>query len=275
MMQQVFRIPEGGGYLSLAGKENAGLRHMALDVLRLKAGETWTGATGGEELALITQSGKCSVKVEGKHSADFPSVGGRANMFSGAPGAVYVPCQSNYQVTGTTDVEISVFKAYSDLALPPYQVSADDLKAASVGAANWRRDVRLIFPPGTGKTGRLIVGETINPPGNWSGFPPHKHDTSDEQEYPLEEIYLFKTMPSEGYGVQLIYGGAEGSAAHMLNNNDVAVFRSGYHPCVASPGVQLGFTWALAGADRIYKVSIDPRYRWLSAAEALLKELGR
>ncbi len=272
-MQQVFKVAAGGGYIKCVDRENAGLQHVALDVLRLKAGESWSGESDEEEIGLVTLSGSCAVYIAGQHAVEWPNLGGRPNPFAGAPGAAYIPRDTSYRVAGETDVELAVFKAKCDVRREPFALKPGDLAAGSVGAANWRRDVRLIFPPGSARTGRLIIGETINPPGNWSGFPPHKHDKVAADEYPLEEVYFFKTQPVEGYGVQLIYGGEEGDRAHIIGNDDVAVFRSGYHPLVAAPGVQVYFIWALAGNERIYKVSIDPRYRWLSHAEAILREV--
>ena len=271
-MQQVFRIPAGTGYVAGAGPSNAGLKHLAVDVLRLQAGESWSGSSGSEEIVLVTLSGRCTVRIEGPHAIEWTGVGGRANVFVGLPAAVYVPRCTGYGVIADTAIELALFRAPCKADLTPVLVRPQEVTVASVGAANWRRDVRLIFGPGAGKTSRLIVGETLNPPGNWSGFPPHKHDQHKSDEFPLEEVYLFKALPSDGYGVQLIYGGTEGDTAHLVGDNDAAVFRAGYHPTVSSPGVQLCYTWALAGDDRVYQVYVDPRYRWLTAAEAILRE---
>lgn len=272
-MERVVRIPDGGGYLKGVGKEN-GLNFVTMDMLRLKDGQTWSGQAIEEETVLVTLGGRCAVKVEGAHPVEWTTVGGRPNMFAGVPGVAYIPRRTPYTVTGTGDVEVVVFTSPCDADLEPRLVPSDELKPNSVGGYNWRRDVKMLFSPGTGKTSRLIVGETINPPGNWSGFPPHKHDVEAPDEFPLEEVYVFKTMPSDGIGVQLIYGGKEGDSAHIIGDNSVAAFPTGYHPSVAAPGTQLGFVWALAGEARNYKVSIDPRYRWLSAVEAILKEKG-
>ena len=274
-MRQIYKVADCSGYSSCVNNENAGLQHMGLDMLRLGLGEGWVGQTGEDEFALVCLSGKCSIAIHGEKAVDWSGVGGRANVFAGSPEAAYVPRRTEFRVVGESEVEIAVFRARCDADLEPVLVRSADVVVVSAGIANWRRDVRLIFPPGTGKTGRLIVGETLNPPGNWSGFPPHKHDCLSEEEFPLEEIYLFKARPADGYGVQLIYGGKEGDLAKLVGNDDVAVFRSGYHPTVSSPGVQLNYTWALGGNDRVYKVYVDPRYRWLTGTEAVLRESGK
>ncbi|MHB1004400.1 MAG: 5-deoxy-glucuronate isomerase [Chloroflexota bacterium] len=272
-MEQVVRIKQGSGYHEGVGKAN-GLNYVSMDMLHLKAGESWSGPAIEEETVLVTLGGTCGVAVQGKHPVEWPKVGGRPHMFAGAPGVAYIPRRTPYSVTGVSDVEIIVFKGPADADLAPELVSAEALKPNSTGAYNWRRDVKMLFSPATGKTSRLIVGETINPPGNWSGFPPHKHDVVAGDEYPLEEIYVFKTMPVDGFGVQVIYGGQEGDSAHIVQDNSVAAFPTGYHPSVGAPGTQLGFVWALAGDARKYQVSIDPRYRWLANVEPILKEKG-
>jgi hypothetical protein len=84
---------------------------------------------------------------------------------------------------------------------------------------------------------RLLLGETINPPGNWSSYPPHRHDRHDPpREVNLEEVYLFKVDPPGGFGVQIRYdlGGAE--EAFLVRDDDIAVIRAGFHPVVAASG---------------------------------------
>ncbi|MCL4465064.1 MAG: 5-deoxy-glucuronate isomerase [Chloroflexi bacterium] len=272
MVQEMFKVPAGAGYVPVVGEANAALRHLSFDCLRLSAGQFWSGESGDEEVALVTVGGKFSLKVEGRHAADWSSIGGRANVFAGNPAAACVPRRSAYKVGALSNCEIAVFKAKTDADAEPALVNPDEVGITNSGTANWRRDVRLIFPPGSGKTTRLIIGETLNPPGNWSGVPPHKHDALTGEEFPLEEVYYFRTLPSDGFGVQLFFGGKEAEAAHFIYDNTAAVFRSGYHTTGALPGVQVSYLWALAGSERTYKITTDPRFRWLANAEPVLRE---
>ena len=272
MAQQLFRVPSGLGLVPVVDKVNAGLEYLSFAVLRLRAGQDWSGESGEEEVALVTVSGKFGLRVEGPRSVEWSGIGGRASAFSGVPGAVCVPRASAFRVTGESDCELAVFRAKTDVDTAPALVRPEQVATINSGSANWRRDVKMIFAPGTGLTSRLIIGETLNPPGNWSGFPPHKHDTATADEYPLEELYYFRVLPSDCFGVQVSYGGREDDTAHIITDDCVAVFRSGYHPTSATPGVQVSYLWALAGAERTYKVYIDPRYRWLSHTEAILRE---
>lgn len=133
------------------------------------------------------------------------------------------------------------------------------MKVVTTGTANWQRDVRLIVPPDSAITGRLILGETFNPPGNWSGIPPHKHDQVSDAENALEEFYLFKTAPADGYAVQLMYDD-DAERAYVVGNDDVAFMAKGYHPTVAAPGTTVVYLWALSGQSRDYKIASDPRF---------------
>lgn len=272
MAQEMFKVASGSGYVAVADADSAGLKFLSFGVLRLRAGQEWGEQSGEAEIGLVSVGGRFDVRIEGQHTVHWPGLGGRANVFSGLPTAVCVPRHHTCLIKAVDDCELAVFTALTDTDGEPVLVRPEAVAQTNSGTANWRRDVRLLFAPGTGKSTRLIIGETVNPPGNWSGFPPHKHDTVAGDEYPLEEIYYFRTMPGDGFGVQLFFGGREPEAAHFIYDNTAAVFRSGYHSTAAAPGVQVSYIWALAGNQRNYKISVDPRFRWLSSAEAVLRE---
>jgi 5-deoxy-glucuronate isomerase len=247
---------------------------LGLDILHLDAGETWQAELAGVEAALIALSGRFSVSVSDGQPVQWSGVGGRADIFSGSPWTVYAPHHSKVKVTAETRLELAISKAPSDKDLPPALVKPEDVKVVSSGMANWRRDVRLVIPPGSPLTQRLIVGETINPPGNWSGIPPHKHDQISGKENFLEEYYWYKVKPSNGYGVQLGYkGGME--ETYLIHNDDIFLMQNGYHPTVAAPGTTLGYHWVLSGDSKAYNIVTDPSFDWVSSAEAVLREIQR
>jgi 5-deoxy-glucuronate isomerase len=133
---------------------------------------------------------------------------------------------------------------------------------ATVGEGNWRRSVRTILGPDD-RAARLLVGETLNPPGNWSSYPPHKHDEHvPPEEVRLEEVYLFRVDPAGGFGVQMLYGNGD-ERTFRVHDGDVAVIRSGYHPVVAAPGYDLYYLWVLAGESRQMAPRLDPQHAWV------------
>jgi 5-deoxy-glucuronate isomerase len=103
--------------------------------------------------------------------------------------------------------------------------------------------------------GPLIAGETINPPGGWSSYPPHRHDDH-------EEAYLYRFAPSHGFGMAAVYDGDDREAT-VVHDGDVTRIRRGYHPVVAAPGYAMAYTWALAG-DTTFQPTLDPRHEWVS-----------
>lgn len=244
---------------------------LGLDILRLAPGETWQAEVQDEEAALIALSGRFSVEVNNGAKSAWSGVGGRADIFSASPWAVYAPRRCKFTITAETQLELAVAKAPSDIDLPPTLVKPDTVRVVSAGVANWRRDVRLVIPPGSPISQRLIVGETINPPGNWSGIPPHKHDEISGVENILEEFYLYKVKPTNGYGVQLGYKDDQ-ELSFFIRNDDVYLLKNGFHPTVAAPGTTLGYLWVLSGDDKAYSISTDPVFDWVTGAEAVIRE---
>lgn len=254
------------------------LKYLSLDSVQLDVGHSCQVALADEEGALVILGGRASVHVEAvgqvANSSRWQGVGSRPDPFSGSPAAVYVPRRAQVEITAESKLEAVIAKAPCDVDLPPTLITPDMVKVISAGTANWRRDVHLVVPPGSPISQRLIIGETVNPPGNWSGIPPHKHDQTTAEENVLEEFYFFKVKPPNSYGIQMIYSEDEGQA-YIIGDGDVAVFLDGYHPTVAAPGTTVFYLWALAGDDKAYKIGVDPRFRWVSQTEAVFKESQR
>jgi 5-deoxy-glucuronate isomerase len=273
-MSHLIKAPQGTGHQSVfqAGEHDA--KWLGLEILRLPAGESWEGELAEEEAALVFLTGRAGVRVKGSAQASWEGLGGRADIFSGPGSAVYASRRSRVAVTAESNLELAIAKAPCQVDLPPRLINPEEVKVISAGMANWRRDVRLVIPPGSPISQRLIVGETINPPGNWSGIPPHKHDEVTPGENFLEEFYLFKARPADCYVLQLM--GRKGEErAQIIGRDDVAILLDGYHPTAAAPGVTIGYLWVLSGDSKAYDISIDPRFEWIGTAEAVLKEQQR
>ena len=273
-MSQLLEVPAAAGHHPVFGVGDHGVRWLGLDLLRLDAGGNWKGELADEEAALVLLSGRASIQVTAREKAAWEDLGGRGDIFAGTPAAVYAPRHSKLQITAQTKLELAIAKAPCEVDLPAKLITPGEVRVVSAGMANWRRDVRLIIPPGSPISQRLIVGETVNPPGNWSGIPPHKHDTIREGENILEEFYLFKTRPADAYGLQLMGDNGQ-DAARIVHNNDVAVLQSSYHPTCAAPGVTVAYLWVLSGDSKAYDIAIDPRFGWVTSAEAVLREVAQ
>jgi 5-deoxy-glucuronate isomerase len=210
---------------------------IGLALADLETGQSFE-SPGDLETVVVVLSGVIDVEADGK---SLGSAGGRSSVFEGPGHAIYAPPGIALRLTATTSAQLAIATA-----------------PAGQGAPS---KARIIGPEDA--AGRLLLGETINPPGNWSSYPPHKHDReAPPDEVRLEEVYLFKVDPPEGFGVQVRYDDA-GTEAFTVRDGDVAVIRSGYHPVVAAPGYSLYYLWVMAGEGRQMIPHFDPAHAWV------------
>ena len=234
---------------------------LSLAVGDLRAGET-VERSDGDELVAVVLDGVVDATVGDERLG---RAGGRGEPFTSPGHAVYAAAPAALRLTAVSETaRVAVVGAPADGAPggPARIIAPDEQTVATVGEGNWQRTVRTILGPAQ-PAARLLVGETISAPGNWSSYPPHKHDQHrPPDEASLEEVYFFKLEPEGGFGVQLLYEpGSE--EAFTVRDGDVAVIRSGYHPVVAAPGYRLYYLWALAGEGRELIPWFDPRHVWV------------
>lgn len=258
------------GYRKIVGRGEKGLKHLEFGLLRLTSGE-WSGGTGDCEHGLDIYSGVIALEADTPNGKLLRErLGGRRDAFDGLPTMIYLPPGTSYRIKVIKGpAEIAVFSA----AAPGFKADAaiigpEDTVKASVGKDNWRREVYTSIGDSV-QAAKLLLGETINPAGNWSSSPPHKHDTLNPPgEAPLEEIYYFQVSPAQGYGIIRVYTQLEDPSPlneiYVVENGDTVVIPRGYHPVAAAPGYVLHYTWVLAGEVRKYGAwSDDPRHAWL------------
>ena len=224
----------------------------------------------GEELALDGRDEAVAVVLSGTVEAwagdeALGRAGGRSDPFSEPGHAVYAPPGAPLRlVAGDGGAVVAVTSAApgDDPPGPARIIGPGDQRIATVGEGSWQRNVRTILGP-EHTASRLLVGETINPPGCWSSYPPHKHDTDEPpEEVRLEEVYLFRVQPENGFGVQILYEPGQ-EHSFMVRDGEVAVIPSGYHPVVAAPGYQLYYLWVMAGQGREMAPRFDPDHVWV------------
>ncbi len=238
--------------------------------LQLKKGEKHSGKTGDREYALDVFSGTASISVEGGGgNQTFAKVGDRPDVFAGPPVVVYVPPQSSYEITAVSDsVDVGIFGAPAKTLNPPRLVPGAEAVKNEAGRDNWRRIVYSSLDTRQ-PADCLLIGETLNPSGNWSSYPPHKHDRSNPpNEAVLEEIYFFRVKPAQGFGFIYTYTAPDDpegfSNVFVVRDGDTVLLPKGYHPVVAAPGYEVHYTWALAGEVRRYGAwSDDPQHTWV------------
>ncbi len=259
-------------------------RYISVDLAELAPGE-WLDLTGESERLAVVMAGSAELAVsEARESVAPPertgsrtgfgidveartwgAVGGRESVFDGPGDAVYLPPQAAARLTasaGPVTLAIASAPAGSRPAGDARVIRAASQRVASVGRDTWRRTVRTILGPEE-TASRLLVGETVNPPGLWSSFPPHRHDRDTADEVRLEEVYLYRVRPAGGFGVQVRYESDGESEARVVRDGGVAVITSGFHPVAAAPGYELYYLWMMAGEGRVLRPYLDPRHRWV------------
>lgn len=254
--------------------ELAGWDTIHFQVRRLAVGWTWTFQTGTNELVLVTLSGTADVDT---NRGRWQGIGGRAHVFAGLPHALYLPPHTDLTVTAASDIEFAIAWVTADGAYPPRLVSPVDVEIEIRGGDHATRQINRIMPPGF-PCQRLVVVEVYTPAGNWSSYPPHKHDvhTLDVQgnllQADLDEIYYYKIDRPEGYALQRIYTDADSplqraglpiDAAVVAHNDEVVLVPEGYHPVSSPVGYTTYYLNVLAGSAQSLAAQDDPQYAWI------------
>jgi 5-deoxy-glucuronate isomerase len=216
---------------------------------------------GELETVVVILGGVVDVEAGGE---SLGLAGGRSSVFEGPGHAVYAPPGTALRLTAKGPAQLAIATAPGGEGAPAKAriIGPADQRLAEAGKGNWSRSVRTILGP-EHAAGRLLLGETINPPGNWSSYPPHKHDReAPPEEVRLEEVYLFKVNPPQGFGIQ-VRNDAAATEVFTVRDGEAAVIRSGYHPVVAAPGYSLYYLWVMAGDGRKMIPYFDPAHAWV------------
>lgn len=245
----------------------AGWKHLSFKAILLHKSETWSFETGENELALIVLGGTCDVKSS---NGEWLSIGSRTDVFHGLPTALYLPRRTGFTVTAVSDtLDFACGWAASTRDFPVRLVRPEDVNIELRGRENASRQINQMIPPGF-PCERLVVVEVYTPPGNWSSYPPHKHDERKVAtdgtllEADLEEIYFYKIDRPEGYAYQRIYTPDRHiDELILVQDNQLVLSPEGYHPVVSAHGYTTYYLNILAGSDQSLASSDDPAYTWV------------
>ncbi|MCS7069300.1 MAG: 5-deoxy-glucuronate isomerase [Meiothermus sp.] len=265
-MQYFHTIPQGPGLQPLAD-ETCTLLSFAK--LNLEAGQSYTGHTGEREVLLIALSGLAEIEVG---SRLFTQVGGRINVFAGNPHSVYLPRAHSYTVRALTRFEAALPSAPSELEIEPYEIRPEQVNTGKWGTLNFTRSFREILVEPDGRpASRLIVGETITPSGNWSTYPPHKHEVALGSEAFHEEMYYFRINSPEGWGLSRHYSPERGyDQTYVVKDETLLSIPHGFHTYVSVPGYTSYYLWFLAGDGRKQGVRLDPDLAWVQKTVGMI-----
>jgi 5-deoxy-glucuronate isomerase len=238
--------------------------------------------TGEREMVLVPQDGFFEAEIDGKYFSG-ERKGGPLALGIGKTNAsaLYVPIGSTLRICG--EGEIAFFEAPSMGKKPPFHLQQSAAKVSSRGGWVWRRDIVNLISPRDAST-RLVVGETLSPPGFWSGTPLHLHDKDDlgQGESDFEEVYYHRLSPCtpvgsrfDAFGVQLLFDGKNLSKSYILGDKSAVAIPGGAHPVVASPVCSHLYLWGLAGSGADLLARDLPEFIHLKRIEEIIHVLGK
>ena len=240
----------------------AGWDTISLRVARLARGQKHEFALPAEELALVMLAGRAEVRAAGERW----EIGGRAHVFAGMPHTLYLPFDAGaVAIHALSDsCEVAVCGARAARHFPAALIKPESVEVEIRGGGNATRQINHILKPDF-PADRLLVVEVYTPSGNWSSYPPHKHDAHNPPgEVDLDEIYYYKISRPEGYAIQRVYTrDGQRDETITVRDNDVVLIPNGYHPVVAAHGYDCYYLNVLAGSARSMAASDDPDYAWV------------
>jgi len=246
---------------------DAGWEYLNMAAIRLHAREPYNGSTGENEHVSVILGGRCHFRTS---KGEYLNIGRRPDVFSGMPYAVYLPRRTDFEIEALTDdLEIASCWVPTDEDHPARLITPADSAIEIRGGGNATRQINGIIPPGF-DCHRLVCVEVYTPSGNWSSYPPHKHDVhrmaedGTVLEADLEEIYFYKIDKPDGYAYQRVYT-LDGriDALMRAQNHDAVLVPEGYHPVVSAHGYTTYYLNFLAGSAQSLANQDDPQFAWI------------
>lgn len=253
------------GYTIISEIGMCSMKMLEFGIIELMKGDGVAVHTGEKEYGFIFLGGHADVTIDGD---TWEAVGGRESVFGGKAHSVYIPRRKQVTFKGCDQVKIAVCSTPVKEDSQPQLLTPEHVTNSVLGTPPWERDTHFILDQRSNAK-RLCIGEAFVTPGNWAGFPPHKHDIDDmPREAILEEIYYFLFQPAQGFAVQCMYTkDGEFDEAYRVKSDDLVVFPKGYHTTVTAPGYSAYFLWLMAGDYQGFFRSNDPEHEWVTAVQ--------
>ncbi|MEK6720022.1 MAG: 5-deoxy-glucuronate isomerase [Chloroflexota bacterium] len=266
--------PDPDGTALSVTPARASWRYLSFRAVALADGEPVDAGTHGQEAVVVTIAGG-GVHVDPGAAHRPIDIPGRSSPFEALPWAVYLPAGPPATVVGRPDgsgpdghVIVAIAEAPPSgshvAANAPFVIGPDDVEIELRGAGSATRQINKIVRPES-PADRLEVVEVLTPSGNWSSWPPHKHDRDDmPNEAVLEEIYYYRFRRRRAWGLQRVYRADRSrDCTFEVRDGDCVLVTDGYHPFAAAHGDDAYYLNALAGDRRTMAASFDPDLDWV------------
>lgn len=242
--------------------QSANWDYVNFEVHQLSAQQSKSFNSFDQETCMVILSGLADVSTD---SQSWSSLGERMSVFEKkAPYSLYTPPGERMSVTALTDLEIAICRAPATGKYPTRLIRPEDCSYELRGSGTNQRHVcNILFA--NMEAEKLLVVEVITPDGNWSSYPPHKHDSDDlPNESSLEETYFHKLNPKQGFAFQRVYTDDRSiDEAISVEHNSVVVVPKGYHPVGVPHGYDLYYLNVMAGPTRKWVFKNDPAHEWI------------
>jgi 5-deoxy-glucuronate isomerase len=260
------RQPDATGCIQNITPASADWQYVGFQAYLLEPGQTLSAETADQEVCLVLLAGKADLA---SREQSWENVGERMSVFEQtSPYALYLPAGETFTVTATTALELAVCKAPGKGSFPVRLITPDMCQAETRGVGSNQRHVcNILF--GNLAADSLLVCEVRTPDGNWSSYPPHKHDTDNAPyETHLEETYYHRINPEQGFVFQRVYTDDRSLDETMsVENRGVVMVPGGYHPVGAPHGYDSYYLNVMAGPSRNWIFHNDPDHEWIIAAD--------
>ncbi|WP_329217576.1 5-deoxy-glucuronate isomerase [Streptomyces sp. NBC_01485] len=257
-------IPRGatadGDHVLDIDPERAGWTHSSLRIVELAPGGTHTFATGDSEWIVLPLEGGCIVQTDGE---EFQLLG-RETVFASVSDFAYVPRDARATIASGAGGRFALAGAKCERQLPARYGPAPEVPVEERGSGACTRLVRNFASASAFECDKLIAVEVITPGGNWSSYPPHKHDENRPgEEAELEEIYYFEIDGPNGFGYQRVSPSREGGSEVLaeVRSGDAVLVPDGWHgPSIAQPGHAMYYLNVMAGPGekREWRICFHP-----------------
>ncbi len=242
---------------------DAGWDWTTFHAYRLAPGQTVSRSSDDNEHLVLVLEGRARLRAGDE---DLGEQGSRDSVFDGPPPPVLLVAPgTSLEVTATTDALVAIGAAPGGELRRTELFAPADILVEARGEGNTARRIHHLLPPGT-EAGRLIAFEVYTPGGNWSSYPPHKHDTENPPiEARLEELYYYKfAKPGQGFAFARVYTPDRSLDETMTPmDGDLVLVPEGYHPVGVPAGYDCYYLNVMAGPNRAWHFTLDPDHEWL------------
>lgn len=239
----------------------AGWEYSGLRVLAMEAGESRRLHFPEDELVVVPLAGSFEISSEALTQA----LAGRSSVFSELTDRAYLPADTPFEISSPAGGEVALATARAAPGPDSRYIPAAETTVELRGAGQASRQINGLYSADIDGPERIIVVEVLTPAGNWSSYPPHKHDEWGDGEVPLEEVYYFRILGPAGFGIHRTYtkDGAVDETV-TVTDGDVFLIPRGFHgPCVAAPGYAMYYLNVMAGPERAWLICTDPDHEWV------------